>query len=140
MYAEFDNTLITGNELIDSQHRELFEKINNLFKVCENASGKVTAIRTLDYLSEYTNYHFEAEEKLQEELGYPGLEEHKKKHDELRKVVDELYVMLEEEEGPTDAFVTQVQKNVVDWLCVHIKCFDRSVAEFKNLSNNADIR
>ena len=46
--------------------------------------------------------------------------------------------MLEEEEGPTDAFVTQVQKNVVDWLYDHIKGFDRSVAEYKFMNSNAD--
>ncbi len=39
--------------------------------------------------------------------------------------------MLEEEEGPTEAFVAQVQKNVVDWLFDHIKVFDRAVAEYK---------
>ena len=34
-------------------------------------------------------------------------------------------------EGPTEAFVAQVQKNVVDWLFDHIKVFDRAVAEYK---------
>ena len=134
MYAEFDDTLVTGNEMIDTQHKELIDKINALLKSCELDSGKVAAIQTLGYLADYTEYHFKAEEKLQEEIGYPGYKEHKKKHDELRQVVEELHDMLEEEEGPTDAFVESVQKNVVDWLYVHIKGFDRSVAEYKNMN------
>ncbi|MGN0393262.1 MAG: hemerythrin, partial [Bariatricus sp.] len=58
------------------------------------------------------------------------------KHEELRQVVSELHAMLEEEEGPSEAFVAQVQKNVVDWLYNHIKGFDRSVAEYKNMTLN----
>lgn len=134
MYAEFDDTLVTGNEMIDSQHKELIDKINELLKSCELTSGKVAATQTLGYLADYTEYHFTAEENLQKEIGYPGYEEHKAKHDELRRVVEELHEMLEEEEGPTEAFVASVQKNVVDWLYVHIKGFDRSVAEYKNMN------
>lgn len=30
MRAEFDETLVTGNEMIDGQHKELIERINQL--------------------------------------------------------------------------------------------------------------
>ena len=133
MYAEFDDTLVTGNEMIDGQHKELIEKINQLLSACENGDGKVKAIQTLAYLSEYTEFHFGEEEKLQEEIDYPGIKEHKKEHEKLRETVKELHEMLEESEGPTEAFVQQVEKNVVKWLYNHIKGFDRSVAEYKNM-------
>ena len=32
MYAEFSENLITGNEMIDSQHKELIEKMNQLLE------------------------------------------------------------------------------------------------------------
>ena len=85
----------------------------------------------LDYLLDYTEFHFDAEEKLQEEISFPAINEHKAKHAEFKNAVKELQEMLEEEEGPTEAFVAQVQKNVVDWLFDHIKVFDRAVAEYK---------
>ena len=138
MRAEFDETLVTGNELIDSQHKELIERINLLLKSCEDAQGKVKEVKMLDYLLDYTEFHFSAEEKLQEEISYPGLKEHREKHEEFKSAVKELQEMLEEEEGPTETFVAQVQKNVVDWLFTHIKGFDRSVAEYKFLTSNAD--
>ena len=65
MRAEFDETLITGNEMIDSQHKELIGKINVLLDSCEDGNDKLTAVKTLDYLAEYTDFHFSAEEKLQ---------------------------------------------------------------------------
>ena len=136
MRAEFDETLVTGNEMIDSQHKELIGKINSLLDSCENGNDKLAAIKTLDYLSDYTDFHFGAEEKLQEEIEYPGIEEHKKEHENLRTVVAELHEMLVEEEGPTPAFVEQVNKNVIEWLYRHIKGFDRSVAEYKYMREN----
>lgn len=138
MRAIFDDSLVTGNEMIDSQHKELLDKINNLLDSCENGNDKLAAIKTLDYLAEYTEFHFGEEEKLQKEMEYPGLGEHLKEHENLKKVVEELYEMLREEEGPSDAFVDQVNKNVIEWLYRHIKGFDRSVAEYKFMTGNSD--
>ena len=66
MYAEFDESLVTGNEMIDSQHKELIGKINKLLDSCEAGNDKLAAVKTLDYLADYTDFHFSAEEKLQE--------------------------------------------------------------------------
>ena len=139
MRAEFDETLVTGNELIAGQHKELIDKINKLLDSCEVGNDKLTAIKTLDYLADYTDFHFGEEEKLQESISYPGIEQHKKEHEKLRRVVEELHEMLEEQEGPTEAFVAQVQENVINWLYNHIKGFDRSVAEYKNMRGNSEI-
>ena len=138
MRAEFDDSLVTGNEMIDGQHKELIDKINKLLDSCETSKDKLVAVKTLDYLADYTEFHFGEEEKLQESINYPGIEKHKEKHDKLRKVVKELYEMLEEEEGPSNAFVEQVNKNVIQWLYGHIKTFDRSVAEYKFMNKNSD--
>ena len=138
MYAEFDDTLVTGNEMIDSQHKELIGKINDLLRSCENNGNRTAAVKMLNYLADYTEFHFKAEEELQESIGYPGIKEHKGKHEELRRTVSELHDMLEEQEGPTDAFVEMVNKNVTEWLYYHIKGFDRSVAEYKSMRDNQE--
>ena len=139
MYAEFTDDLVTGNTLIDSQHKELIDKINDLLKSCEERSNQSGAARMLNYLADYTEFHFSEEEKLQAEIEYPGMEKHKEEHEKLRRVVKELYEMLEEEEGPSEAFVEQANKNVIQWLYSHIKGFDRSVAEYKNMRNSNEM-
>ena len=53
----------------------------------------------LNYLADYTEFHFREEEGLQESISYPGIKEHKQKHEELRNTVQELHDMLMEEEG-----------------------------------------
>ena len=95
--------------MIDSQHKELIGRINDLLRSCEEEADLRAAVKMLNYLADYTEYHFGEEEALQAAIGYPGIEEHKKKHEELRKTVEELHEMLEEQEGPTKAFVEQVR-------------------------------
>ena len=136
MKIEFDDTLVTQNELIDSQHKELISRIKQFVDSCGDSNDKLKAIKMLDYLAEYTEFHFSAEEKLQEEVGYPGLKEHKQKHEEFKNTLRTLEEFLEESEGPTEAFVEKVQETVVTWLFNHIKGYERSVAEYIFLVDN----
>ena len=138
MSVTFDKSLETGNELIDQQHKELIDRVNKLLESCYMGTEKRTAIQTLNFLLDYTEFHFQAEEKLQEEISYPGIEEHRKQHADFKQAVSELHEMLEEEEGPSDAFVAAVNKNVIDWLYRHIKGFDRSVAEYKFMNESSE--
>ena len=138
MRAEFSENLVTGNELIDSQHKELIDRINKLLDSCEADNGKVTAVNTLDYLADYTDFHFSAEEKLQQEIGYPDYDKHKSVHEGFKQTIKELDEMLQEEEGPSAAFVEIVEENVIKWFYTHIEGFDRSVAEYKNMRDNND--
>lgn len=139
MIIEFDDNLITGNKMIDEQHKELIDRINKFVKACESEQdARVKAIKMLDYLDEYTDFHFKEEEALQREVSYPGMEEHVKKHEEFKHSVKELYDFLDENEGPDEQFMELVKKNVVDWLFGHIKTYDRSVAEFIYIYDNPD--
>ena len=128
MYAEFTDNLVTGNEMIDSQHKELIDRMNKLLESCEQSNDKAVAVKTLDYLADYTDFHFKDEEKLQEEKNYPLLAAHRDQHGKFVKAVEELREMLEEEEGPTEAFVEAVKKNIVDWLLNHILVWDKQLA------------
>lgn len=130
MSIVFDKSLATGNELIDSQHKELIDRVNKLSDSLETSREKNVAITTLDFLMDYTVYHFSAEEKLQEEIGYPGLEGHKALHAGFIQAVKELQEMLEEEDGPSDAFVAAVNKNIVEWLLNHIQIEDKKIADY----------
>lgn len=136
MRAEFTDNLITGNDMIDGQHKELIEKINQLLESIETSKEKRAAVLMLNYLSDYVDYHFSAEEELQETIGYPGIKEHKAQHAVLKDTVSDLKAMLEEEEGPSPAFVEQLNKKVIEWLYTHIQGFDRSVAEYRFITDN----
>ena len=138
MNITFDDNLITGNKTIDSQHQELIDRIRQFVAACESGDSKIKAIKMLDYLDEYTNFHFQEEEDLQKKVSYPELSAHHDKHEEFKKSIQELYDYLNENEGPDEQFIEQVKRNVVDWLFQHIKTFDRSVAEYIHLHDNSE--
>ena len=58
----FDDNLITGNKTIDEQHKELIDRIQQFVSACESEDARVKAIKMLDYLDEYTEFHFKEEE------------------------------------------------------------------------------
>ena len=80
----FDDNLVTGNNTIDTQHKELINRIRNFVVACQNGDSKVKAIKMLDYLDEYTDFHFKEEEELQEKAGYPERGKHHEKHEEFK--------------------------------------------------------
>ena len=119
--------------------KKLDEDITKLLDTNDNLSvTKAAVFCAMDYLDEYTNFHFQAEEELQKKVSYTELAKHQEKHDEFKKSIQELYDFLNENEGPNEQFIEQVKINVVDWLFKHIKTFDRSVAEYIHLNNNAE--
>ena len=73
-----------GVDLIDDQHQELFKRLTNFIKIIQNDmpwEEKMEEVNeTLGFLSEYVVYHFDDEERYQEEINYPDIETHKEAH------------------------------------------------------------
>ena len=66
--VEFDESLVTGNEMIDEQHKELIGKIQDLLRSCEKGSEKATAVKMLNYLATYTDYHSKKRKSFRKRL------------------------------------------------------------------------
>ncbi len=130
MAIVFDDSLKTGNKLIDEQHRELIDRVNKLEQACAAGGQKRAAIQTLDFLLDYVHVHFADEEELQAEHKYPQTEAHKAQHRAFEEAVGQLNEMLEEEEGPSEAFVDAVKKNIAQWLVDHICVWDKQLAQY----------
>ncbi len=57
--------LETGDERVDSQHRRIFDLLNDLILACADGSDAKRLRETLDFLVEYAVRHFTDEEILQ---------------------------------------------------------------------------
>ena len=126
---EWDNSLSVGVELIDEQHKMLIQKLNDLSNAVGNRQGEVETVKALDFMIDYTDFHFSAEEELMSEQNYPGLEHQKKEHAEFKGHLKQL-VEDYREEGPTKELVTSVNVLLVNWLTKHIKGADLKLGEF----------
>ena len=126
MTIEFDPLLLTGDAVIDAQHRELFARIGALLEASQQRRSRDEVRRMLDFLGDYVVSHFGTEERLMEEAGYPGLEGQRAEH---RRFVQEFGILREEyqAEGPGPLFVIRVQNRVTAWLREHIYRTDRAL-------------
>lgn len=127
MLYNWDKTLETGNETIDTQHKQLIETLNKLIVAHNEKKGPAVLSSTLEFMTNYVVQHFHDEEELQLKYKYPGYEDHKNKHNNFKFVVKDLTDRLNEE-GYTDALVEKTISTVADWLITHIKGDDLRLA------------
>ena len=58
MKYELTKDLETGNAIIDSEHRQLFNAINQLMDACSSGQGRTKIESTLRFLLDYVDKHF----------------------------------------------------------------------------------
>lgn len=116
-----------GIEVIDQDHKKLLSLINNLQAAVYYHTGETFEKQALDELVEYTNFHFQREEQLMEEHGFPGFAEHKKEHELMIAKVGE-FIKAYESQG-SDALDT-VSEYLKEWLIGHINGTDQQYSRF----------
>lgn len=115
-----------GNGQVDEQHRKLMALINTLHNIQTGESdGDVGSV--VQELIDYTVYHFESEEKLQQESGYPGFPEHKKIHEKLVAEVSEKAALLATGE---QTIREELMLFLTNWLKDHILGEDRKFGNY----------
>ena len=122
----WDKSLEVGNQLIDEQHRQLIDALNNFLTAHDEKKSNDELKKSLNFLNDYTIKHFFEEEQLQRKYEYPDYENHKKLHDGLKKVVRDLQVQLLMK-GPSESLFNDVKTRVGDWLVAHIKTQDTRI-------------
>jgi hemerythrin len=126
---EWTPGLATGIELVDTQHKMLLEKLNDISEAIEKQQGTDVIIKTLDFMMDYTDFHFTDEEKHMKEHKYPRIDYHKKMHQEF---VDTLNKMITEfkEDGATERLAESVNIYLFNWLVTHIKGVDGAYGKY----------
>jgi hemerythrin len=120
--------LAVGVERIDAQHRELFRRAGQLIAALR-AGDRGEVVPVLGYLEEYAIHHFEMEERLMRELGYPGLAEHAAAHEAFRAEYAEMAKRFAKS-GPTAYVALNVHNWLSDWLRKHLGGLDLELGKF----------
>jgi hemerythrin len=126
---EWDDSLSVNVELIDEQHKMLIQRLADLSDAFRRGLEQNKVMQTLEFMIDYTDFHFSAEEKVMEENDYPGLEEQKQQHEEFRTTLDNI-VEDYKEEGTTTAIATEINVFLLNWLIKHIKGSDTKLGKF----------
>ncbi|MCL1975513.1 MAG: hemerythrin family protein [Firmicutes bacterium] len=117
-----------GNDQVDEQHYQLFIQVGKIIESCADGSDMAKLRETLDFLIDYTIYHFNDEEALQLRYNYPDYERHKQLHEDFKVTALDL-VKHYEESGSSAELSNDVNRIVVKWLINHIMREDKKIGE-----------
>ncbi len=128
MAIEWSESLSTGIEWQDFQHKELFSRINSLLDAMDMGLGKTEILRLIEFLDEYVVVHFDAEEQAMHNYGYPDTLAHLEEH---TRFVDYVAGIREDAAGGVSSgLVIKVQSRIVDWLLNHVGGIDKSLGAY----------
>ena len=108
---------------LDRQHQELFNTINELNEALSSGYGEKAVDTVLMKLEFYCRSHFAAEEKLLELNGYPGLAEHRLRHQEFARRLDGL---IKSHRAGQVGVAVALMMFLTAWMREHILGVDKS--------------
>jgi hemerythrin len=113
---------------IDAQHEALFERVARFEDAVRDGAPGDRLDELFTYLARHATAHFEAEERLMRETGYPQLDEHAREHSEFRRRLQSLEPQMESEGGST-AMVLALRGLLHFWLTDHVTSSDRHIGD-----------
>ncbi len=125
----FGDSFKTGIELIDEEHKKLFDiigKVHSTIKT-ELVHDKFDSIMDiLDELKEYTRVHFADEENYMREIGYEGLAKQEILHQQFIDKLNELD--LNDVDDNQEAYLYDFLEYLQNWLINHILKVDKLIS------------
>ena len=118
---------LLGIDSLDFEHKDLFERINDLYEACVAHQDAATVSDCLGQLHTRLSAHFALEEQTMREMKNPHYEAHKREHDRFLDEVTETVSSFGTPEGTDD--IDAFAQRVNDWIINHITTFDRQLIE-----------
>lgn len=131
----FTEKYMVGIELIDNEHRRLFEIIADVDKLIheELLHDKYDEImRLLGELKDYTEFHFEDEESLMERIHYPKLDIQRRAHSAfIERLVGINLSELDDMDDNQQEYLLELMTFLQNWLINHILKADKLIGEYQ---------
>ncbi|MDR2619477.1 MAG: bacteriohemerythrin [Treponema sp.] len=128
-FVEWDERYSMNIPFIDEQHKELVRLTNELYQGCLMGDDVARAyfMKAIKSVVDYVGKHFSTEEKMLENIHYPGLPAHKTQHEEfVRKILEDVKSFQNGKQFVPNVFVRYLK----DWILSHIAVEDKRYAEY----------
>jgi hemerythrin len=123
-------TYSIGVELIDTQHKYLFDIGNQAYSLLENdlQIDKYDDIALIiEDLRNYFKYHFKCEEDYMLKINYSRYEEHKKEHDNFIKKINSM--QLCDIDKNQQKYILDLLVFLFNWISKHILEKDKLIMQ-----------
>jgi hemerythrin len=136
MQPKWSDELKTGIEIIDNQHKQIFDRTDVFFaKLNGDPTEKELQQEITDlfyFLTDYVITHFETEEKIQQERNYSNYEEHKKLHETFREKITNFKLEFLQKDKSAPQMAEQMEQELIEWLVNHIGSKDLEIKDKLN--------
>lgn len=119
MEWQWDSRLETGIEEIDDQHKELFNRIDQLELAIYKGKAVPELIKLIEYLETYISEHFSLEEKLMLDNLYPDFAAHSHQHENFRTYINGVLQSFKNR-GADSYLAIDIDKHMRKWWENHI--------------------
>ncbi|NEQ46005.1 MAG: hemerythrin family protein [Leptolyngbya sp. SIOISBB] len=127
----------TGHPEIDQQHQQLFQLVNQIHHLTQSEQPDHAAIYSqLNEFASCAITHFDLEEALMAQHGYPNFAVHCQTH---RALVNKVQTLLTKFDQTAETQVAVVTEVLADWMVHHIRGEDRQMIRFFQASNAVEI-
>ncbi|WP_142846901.1 bacteriohemerythrin [Telmatospirillum sp. J64-1] len=116
---------------VDADHMVLVELIGMIDGAASGEESQMVVSTVLNALYDYTDYHFEREERMQRAIGYPDHKEHKQGHDRLKEQV--MAYLRRYQEDPAQVDIGELATFLRCWIVEHIL---REDAQYRPYAEN----
>lgn len=120
LYIVWNETNNLGIPIIDEQHRGIVSTINTLYNFVELGKGLEALSPTLNIIDQYAILHFETEEFMLTQAGYPDCSQHFHLHEALVEKTKQVRFQATLDKDPKIAL-----KFLREWWLNHINVEDR---------------
>jgi hemerythrin len=126
-YINWNDSFSVGNPVIDSQHKNLVDLVNELHDAMKAGKGQDSLSHVYASLIEYIEMHFRTEEAMFGVTEYPHKEMHVNEH---KKLMEEAYELKAKFEDGGKFLTIETLNFVRDWVLHHIKVTDMGYRDF----------
>lgn len=129
---EWDSSFEVGDPEIDAQHLDLFTNSIKLLNSINKNADKTDIYKLITLIEDYTNIHFDTEEKYLEQNNYPFIERQKTQHQNLIRSFKLLKKEIDSKTASKVFLMFRIQILLIDWIVNHVFKEDQHFGKYIN--------
>jgi hemerythrin len=129
MRIHWDSRFLTGNEEVDRQHREMYQKIDLLVDACYRGEPRDFIENAINVLELSIVEHFRSEEKLLGSFKVPDIDAHIQEHQDFIGHIARLKKMFDASDADY-AMAIDTINTLIGWTGHHILSRDKVFCRF----------
>lgn len=127
----WDKSIEVGDAILDAQHRHIVDLMNALYNAADG-EGLATADAVVHHVVRFLQHHFDTEEAILRQIGYPDVDRHAAEHRRLMARIADAARSADDGSPPSS---DRLAVSVWSWMHEHTSTWDQGYATVLRMKN-----